>query len=76
MEGRTQGSPAVLLPMALEVENTIAFQENQDLMETKGEKETTMKMMMVWGPQARCCGGGTCGERWDGDRSRRQASGA
>lgn len=43
--------------MALKLENTIAFQKNQDLMETKGEKETTMKMM-VWEPQAQCCGGG------------------
>lgn len=52
--------------MALKVENTIAFQKDQDLMEMKGEKETTVKMMMVWEPQAQCCGGGTSRESWEG----------
>lgn len=38
----------VLLPTALQGE-IITFQKNQDETEMK-EKETTMKMMMVWEP--------------------------
>ncbi|XP_075801632.1 maestro heat-like repeat-containing protein family member 7 [Microtus pennsylvanicus] len=39
-EDRDDGNKTAL------VENTIAFQKDQDLIETKGEKETTVKMMM------------------------------
>lgn len=65
-------------PTGLKVENMITYQKNQDTMEMNGEKETTVKMMMVresgvglwdWGDVPRVM----AVESWGEDRDRRQA---